>query len=77
MSRIGRARRLRRSMSPPEIALWQYLRARPAGLKFRRQHPIGPYDLDFYCRSAGVAIEVDGDVYDMGENPERDARRNK
>jgi very-short-patch-repair endonuclease len=62
-------------MSPPEAALWTYLRTRPGGLKFRRQHRIGPYDLDFFCRSAAVAIEVDGDAHDMGDWPERDERR--
>jgi very-short-patch-repair endonuclease len=36
-------------MTPPEIRLWQILRTRPAGLKFRHQHPAGPYVLDFLC----------------------------
>jgi very-short-patch-repair endonuclease len=62
-------------MSPPEAALWQYLRTRPAGLKFRRQHRIDPYTLDFYCRAAAVCIEVDGDAHEMGDQPRRDARR--
>jgi len=62
-------------MSPPEIALWQHLRTRPGGFKFRRQHRAEPYTLDFYCREAAVAIEVDGAVHDMGDNPARDARR--
>jgi very-short-patch-repair endonuclease len=75
MGRISRARKLRREMSPPERRLWRYLRMRPDDLKFRRQHPLGPYTADFYCCSAGVVIEVDGDVHDMGDNPERDARR--
>ena len=75
MGGVERARRLRRQMSPPEIALWQYLRTRPGGLRFRRQHPIDPYTLDFYCREAGVDIEVDGDAHDMGDNPQRDERR--
>jgi very-short-patch-repair endonuclease len=74
---ISRARQLRREMSPPEVALWQYLRSRPAGFKFRRQHPLGPYKLDFFCHEAGLAIEVDGDAHDMGDNPERDARRDE
>ena len=75
MGGIERARRLRRQMSPPEIALWQHLRARPGGFKFRRQHRAEPYTLDFYCREARVCIEVDGDAHDMGGNPARDARR--
>jgi very-short-patch-repair endonuclease len=74
---IERARRLRRNMSPPEAALWRLLRARPGGLKFRRQHRLEPYTLDFYCREAAVAIEVDGDAHDMGGHPRRDARRDR
>jgi very-short-patch-repair endonuclease len=62
-------------MSPPEVALWQHLRTRPGGFKFRRQHPLDPYTLDFFCREAALAIEVDGDSHGMGDNPERDERR--
>jgi very-short-patch-repair endonuclease len=76
-STVSRARQLRREMSPPEVELWQYLRSRPDGFKFRRQHPLGPYKLDFFCHEAGLAIEVDGDAHDMGANPERDARRDQ
>ena len=74
-STIIRARELRRAMSLLEGALWQVLRTRPGGLKFRRQHPMGPFVLDFYCPAAKLAIEVDGAAHDMGNNPERDARR--
>lgn len=42
------ARRLRRKMSLPEVLLWQILRKQPGYVKFRRQHPIGRYVLDFY-----------------------------
>jgi very-short-patch-repair endonuclease len=62
-------------MSPPEVVLWQHLRSRSGGFKFRRQHRAEPYTLDFYCREAAVAIEVDGAAHDMGDNPARDARR--
>ncbi|MEJ1968138.1 MAG: DUF559 domain-containing protein [Rhizomicrobium sp.] len=56
-----RARALRRKMTLPEILLWQQLRGRKLrGLSFRRQHPVGPYILDFFCASAALAIEVDG-----------------
>jgi very-short-patch-repair endonuclease len=72
---VAKARSLRRKMSPPEAALWQVLKTRPAGLKFRRQHPVGPFVLDFYCPSAKLAIEIDGVSHDMGDNPERDERR--
>jgi very-short-patch-repair endonuclease len=69
------ARRLRRTMTPPEIALWQILRHRPHGLKFRRQHPSGDYVLDFYCGDARLGIEIDGGFHDRGDAPTRDQRR--
>jgi very-short-patch-repair endonuclease len=72
---IARARRLRRMMTAPEAKLWQQLRTRPGGIKFRRQHPIGAYVLDFYVASAKLAIEIDGSVHDMGNMPTRDAER--
>lgn len=74
---VVRARKLRRAMSIPETTLWVRLRARPAGFKFRRQHPCGPYVLDFYCAAAKLAIEVDGVAHDMGDRPEHDARRER
>jgi very-short-patch-repair endonuclease len=42
---------------------------------FRRQHPIGPYVLDFYCAKARLAIEIDGASHDFGDRPQRDAQR--
>jgi very-short-patch-repair endonuclease len=62
---IGVARRLRSEMSLPEVILWRELRQRPGGLKFRRQHPAGPYVIDFVCLSARLAIEVDGKGHDF------------
>ncbi|MEO8724303.1 MAG: endonuclease domain-containing protein [Sphingobium sp.] len=70
-----RARKLRREMSLPEVLLWQRLRGKACGLKFRRQHPIGCYVADFYCSSLKLVIEVDGEVHQMGQNPDRDMRR--
>ncbi len=73
---IGNAQRLRRAMSVPEARLWNRLRSRAPGKPiFRRQHPIGPYVLDFYCARARLAIEIDGISHDMGDRPQRDIRR--
>ncbi|UAK24929.1 endonuclease domain-containing protein [Sphingomonas nostoxanthinifaciens] len=72
---VKKARTFRRAMSVPEVRLWVRLRERPAGFKFRRQHPAGPYVLDFYCHEARLAIEVDGIAHDMGDAPERDGER--
>lgn len=70
-----RARVLRQDMSAPEITLWQVLRKRPGGFKFRRQQPSGPYIADFYCHEARLVIEVDGEAHGYGDRSTRDARR--
>jgi very-short-patch-repair endonuclease len=72
---IEHARKERRSGNLPEVILWRALRTRPAGLKFRRQHPIGPYILDFVCLSMRLAIEVDGEAHARGDRPTRDRAR--
>jgi len=72
---VMRARAFRREMTLPEGMLWQALRRRPDGFKFRRQHPIGQCIVDFYCSSAGLVIEVDGESHSMGDHPQRDLRR--
>jgi very-short-patch-repair endonuclease len=60
-------------MTPPEVRLWLRLRQRSAGYPaFRRQHPVGPYILDFYCAAARLAIEVDGS---WCHDPDYDRRR--
>jgi very-short-patch-repair endonuclease len=62
-------------MSLPEAYLWQALRRRPDGLKFRRQHPFERYTADFYCAAVRLVVEIDGAGHDMGDNPKRDLRR--
>ena len=69
------ARVLCKEMSLPEVLLWQRLKARPNGLKFRRQHPAGPYILDFYCSEQKLIVEVDGIAHNMGDRPARDEQR--
>ena len=66
---------MRRNLTLPEGLLWQVLRRRPDGIKFRLQHPIKPYIVDFYCPAARLVIEIDGMSHDMGNRPARDARR--
>jgi len=72
---VARSRRLRRQLTLPEVLLWRFLRQRPAGLKFRKQHPSGPYTLDFYCIDAQLVIEVDGEAHSRGDHPAHDAAR--
>jgi very-short-patch-repair endonuclease len=65
-------------MSLPEICLWNALRGRQeSSPAFRRQHPIGPYVLDFYCSKARLCIEVDGNAHAHGDRPSRDAARDR
>jgi very-short-patch-repair endonuclease len=68
-----RAKTLRRTMTQPERAMWALFRRNQHGLHFRRQHPIRPYVLDFYCPEARLCIELDGPVHD--ERAPQDARR--
>ena len=62
-----KASKLRTQQTFAEEILWNYLRTKPFGLKFRRQHPFSLYILDFYCHSLKLAIEVDGSVHDIEE----------
>ena len=71
----SKARKLRAEMSLPEVLLWQYLRKQPMGVKFRRQHPVGDFVIDFYSPAAKVGVEIDGIAHDMGDRPQRDVIR--
>ena len=73
---ITRARELRGKMSLPEVLLWRQIRRQGLEkLRFRRQHPIGPYILDFYCEDLRLAIEVDGQGHGHEVQAARDERR--
>jgi very-short-patch-repair endonuclease len=72
----GRARYLRREETEVEKLLWRKLKDRRlGGFKFRRQHPVGIYVLDFYCAEKGLAVELDGGGHARGEKVERDRVR--
>ena len=71
-----RARRLRRASTQAELRLWRLLRHRQLhGFKFRRQHPIPPFVLDFYCHEARLAIELDGGQHNEPETHGQDTAR--
>ena len=59
----ARRQTLRNNMTEPEKRLWQILRNQQMGVKFRRQHGIGHYIVDFYCPERKLVIEVDGDSH--------------
>ncbi len=70
----GRARELRANSTWPEKIVWGKLRAgRLGGLKFRRQHPIGPYVVDFFCHEIGLVVEIDGASHE--DRAEKDRER--
>ena len=75
IKQVKRARELRRKMSLPEVLLWQALRRRPNGLKFRRQFPTDRITTDFACLSHRLIIEVDGEGHSFGDQPRRDGAR--
>ena len=73
---VSRARVMRQALTPPEARLWVRLRREGlGGLRFRRQHPVGPYVLDFYCPAARLAVEVDGESHALPGRAAHDARR--
>jgi len=66
---------LRNNMTSPEKLLWEYLKSKPLGFKFRRQHPISTYILDFYCHKKSISIEIDGNYHHRTEQKEKDLER--
>lgn len=73
--KLQRAKELRREMTPAERLLWQEVRAKKLGVRFRRQQIIAGFIVDFYCHKAALVVEVDGDIHDLQQ--EEDARREK
>ena len=73
---VALARKLRMEQTNAEQLLWRLLRNRQfGGLKFRRQYPMAPYVLDFYCHEARLAIEVDGGQHNEPDTERRDTER--
>ncbi|MFO1430791.1 MAG: endonuclease domain-containing protein [Candidatus Competibacteraceae bacterium] len=71
-----RRKALRSTMTPAEIKLWQVLKhSQLDNLKFRRQHSIGPFIVDFYCPSARLIVELDGSTHDNETAWQRDEQR--
>jgi len=69
-------RNLRNDMPDAEKKVWRLLQGKSLdGYKFRRQHGIGPYIVDFYCPKLQLAIEIDGDSHFEGDAPKKDKLR--
>lgn len=73
--KLGRAKELRREMTPAEKILWHEVRAKKLGVRFRRQQVIQGFIVDFYCHKAALVVEVDRDVHDLQKD--EDERREK
>lgn len=72
------AKSMRHTATDAENLMWQLLRAkRFMNLKFRRQHVIAPYILDFYCHEIGLVIELDGSQHGTDDAIEYDVERTK
>jgi very-short-patch-repair endonuclease len=77
-ARTARARELRNNMTFTEVRLWLKLKGRQLnGWKFRRQHPIGPYFVDFCCPAARLVIELNGSPHQFEEQFDYDQRRKR
>ena len=75
---LGIAYDLRKSMTEAEELLWKKLRNRQVkGYRFRRQHPVGEFVVDFFCYEAKVIIELDGEIHNDPYQMERDKERTK
>jgi very-short-patch-repair endonuclease len=76
MANVERARRLRKTETWAEKLVWKWLRDRRfSAYKFRRQHPVEEYSLDFFCEEAELAIELDGSQHGFPAQQKRDAAR--
>ena len=72
----GNAKRLRRELTKAEAIVWKRLKeGRAQGLRFRRQHPIGPFIADFASDQAKLVVEIDGDTHGTDDERAYDARR--
>ena len=69
------AREMRQPQTPAEATLWKHLRNRNLGYKFRRQHAIKFFIIDFYCAQMKLCIEIDGDTHLTREQQEYDTAR--
>jgi very-short-patch-repair endonuclease len=73
---FGRAKVLRKKSTPAEELLWKMVRnRRMLGLKFRRQHPLQYFVVDFYCHEPRLVLEVDGSIHQLEMVKQHDMER--
>ncbi len=68
---------LRNKSTSVEVILWNHLKGKKTGFKFRRQYSVGNYILDFYCTEKRLAIELDGAGHFTEEGQEQDTYRDE
>jgi very-short-patch-repair endonuclease len=74
----ARAAEMRRSPTPFEVIMWRYLsRSQLADCKFRRQHVVVPFIIDFFCPAKNVAVEIDGETHHIEKDRARDHQLSK
>ena len=72
----SKARSLRRPLTPAEYRFWLYVRNRKmSGFKFRRQHPISNFIVDFYCHRLRLVVEIDGGIHNLEHIKKYDLER--
>jgi len=69
------AKMLRANRTTQEKLLWEYLKSKPSGFKFRQQHPFNKYVLDFYCHKLKLSIEIDGESHNTEKSKLLDQQR--
>jgi len=74
---LQRSRDFRHPLTPTENKVWQAVRRRQLGFKFRRQHPIDRFIADFYCADAKLVVEIDGDSHAPPDQADYDAARTR
>jgi cyclase len=72
---FARAKELRSNMTLSEMLLWRFLKTKPLGYKFRRQHPMSEYVADFFCYKLKLVIEIDGPIHDAEEVKTKDLEK--
>src|SRR5688572_21293558 len=70
-----RAKELRICMTESEKKLWEYLRIKPMGYRFRRQHPLLSYIADFFCYKLNLVIEIDGGIHNTKDRRAKDIEK--
>jgi len=68
-------KRLRRNMTKSEVIMWNALKGKQIGYKFRRQYSIGKFIVDFFCAELNLILEIDGTIHGEGDNPDKDKSR--